>query len=340
MRGPPRPTPSHPPRPLLPCPPMMKPPLITPSPSSSPPPSPSTPNPPGSTDPSPHPPHPRCKPSTTKSKPPSSTASSLEPPPGQKIDFCPSPFTQRQPLVHDSTSNSKTNPPRRLHHPTRHLRRPTSTGNPSAPSSTAARMKTPGTTPTPAEASPSRTPRWPAPCNSTPSTAATGSSTSAAKISWHETTPPLHRPRLHHRPHHPPTSGKRTQPILTPGRTPPPAKKTWKPSPSTKLHPRRPRPHPRHPLRPFLQRQRHHRPHLRRHLPQMMQKPGPRDGNGPVLANEPPPTYHHRGVISSDAQRRPASRTPGHVVFYFGRLLETRPFNTFAASNDLPHWTK
>ena len=62
-----------------------------------------------------------------------------------------------------------------------------------------------------------------------------------------------------------------------------------------------------------------------------------RAGTGPVVANEPPPTYHH-GVISGDAQIVRIQNT--WVMFYFGAFWKPGAFNTFAASNDLLHWTK
>lgn len=62
-----------------------------------------------------------------------------------------------------------------------------------------------------------------------------------------------------------------------------------------------------------------------------------RYGDGPVVANEPPPGAKY-GVISGDPQV--VRMGDLWVMFYFGAFWKSGAFDTFAASRDLMHWTK
>ena len=62
-----------------------------------------------------------------------------------------------------------------------------------------------------------------------------------------------------------------------------------------------------------------------------------RYGDSPVLVNPRPPELKH-GVISGDLQV--VRMEDVLVMFYFGTFRKPKAFDTFAASRDLPHWTR
>ncbi len=62
-----------------------------------------------------------------------------------------------------------------------------------------------------------------------------------------------------------------------------------------------------------------------------------RYGDGPVIVNSRPPDLKH-GVISGDPQVVRIGDL--WVMFYFGAFWKPKAFDTFAASQDLVHWTR